>query len=72
VLNNEPYLKEWAIIVAEWIREGLHPYVFIHAPNKAKQPELCRHFHKLLAQLIGLPPLSAWPIDRQDKQLGLF
>ncbi len=72
ILNNEPYLKEWAIIVAEWIGEGLHPYVFIHAPSKADQPKLCRHFHKLLSDLIEMPPLSEWPVDRQDKQLGLF
>jgi uncharacterized protein YecE (DUF72 family) len=72
VLNNEPYLKEWAIIVAEWIKEGLHPYVFIHAPDTAKQPELCQHFHKLLGQLIDIPPLPAWPVNKQDKQLGLF
>ncbi|MFU8812197.1 MAG: DUF72 domain-containing protein, partial [Balneolaceae bacterium] len=38
VLNNEPFLKEWAIIVADWIREGLHPYVFIHAPNTLHAP----------------------------------
>lgn len=72
VLNNEPYLKEWAIIVAEWIGEGLHPYVFIHAPNKADQPMLCAHFHTLLSRLMELPPLPEWPVNRQDKQLGLF
>lgn len=72
ILNNEPYLKEWAIIVAEWIGEGLHPYVFIHAPNKVEQPKLCGHFHKLLSELIALPPLPGWPVNFQDKQLGLF
>jgi len=72
VLNNEPYLKEWAIIVAEWIGEGLHPYVFIHAPNKVDQPKLCAHFHTLLSRLMDVPPLPDWPINKQDKQLGLF
>lgn len=72
VLNNEPYLKEWAIIVAEWIGEGLHPYVFIHSPDKTEQPKLCSHFHKLLSNLIEIPPLVAFPIERKDKQLGLF
>ena len=67
VLNNEPYLKEWAIIVAEWIKEGLHPYVFIHAPNKIDQPKLCQHFHEQLAELIELPPLNKWPVQRQNK-----
>ena len=72
ILTNEPYLKEWAIIVAEWIGEGLHPYVFIHAPNIVSQPKLCRHFHKLLSKLIDLPALPEWPVNKQDKQLGLF
>lgn len=72
VLNNEPYLKEWAIIVAEWIGEGLHPYVFIHAPDSSQQPILCSHFHSLLSKLIEMPSLPSWPIDLQDKQLGLF
>lgn len=72
ILNNEPYLKEWAIIVAEWIDDGLHPYVFIHAPDKKEQPKLCRYFHKQLSNLIELSPLPDWPADRQDKQLGLF
>mgnify|MGYP003675585767 CR=1 FL=1 len=72
ILNNEPYLKEWAIIVAEWIGEGLHPYVFIHAPNKADQPKLCQHFHKLLSELIEVPVLNEWPVNKQDTQLGLF
>ncbi len=72
ILNNEPYLKEWAIVVAEWIGDGLHPYVFIHAPNIVAQPKLCQHFHKLLTELIELPPLPEWPINKQNKQLGLF
>ncbi|MDR9419862.1 DUF72 domain-containing protein [Gracilimonas sp.] len=72
ILNNEPYLKEWAIIVAEWIKDGLHPYVFIHAPNKVDQPKLCKHFHEQLSELISLPELKPWPYERQDKQLGLF
>lgn len=72
ILNNEAHLKEWAIIVGEWIREGLHPYVFIHSPDRVSQPKLCRHFHQLLSGLIELPVLPAWPCEKQDKQLGLF
>ncbi len=71
-LNNEPYLKEWAIMVADWIKEGLHPYVFTHAPDKAKQPPIARRFHQILSELIELNPMPAWPVDRQDEQLGLF
>ncbi|MEX1212138.1 MAG: DUF72 domain-containing protein [Balneolaceae bacterium] len=71
-IDNEAWLKEWAIMVANWIREGLHPYIFIHSPDKVSAPELARHFHRELASLISLPSLPAWPVDRQDQQLGLF
>lgn len=69
---NEPYLKEWAIVVADWIKEGLHPYVFIHTPDKVSQPKNARRFHQLLSDLVEIDPMPAWPIDHQDEQLGLF
>src|SRR5699024_4691124 len=40
VANNEPYLKEWAIVTADWIKEGLHPYIFTHSPDKVSQPAI--------------------------------
>lgn len=72
VLNNEVYLKEWAIITADWIREGLHPYIFIHAPDKKYAPVLVRAFHRELSKLIDLNPMPPFPAERQDEQLGLF
>lgn len=69
---NEPYLKEWAIVVADWIKEGLHPYVFTHSPDKVSQPPIARRFHQLLSELIDIDPMPQWPIDRQDEQLNLF
>ncbi|MDZ7716650.1 MAG: DUF72 domain-containing protein [Balneolaceae bacterium] len=71
-LNNEPYLKEWAIVIADWIKEGKHPYIFTHSPDKKSQPAIARKFHQLLSGLIEMNPMSAWPIERQDEQLDLF
>lgn len=71
-LNNEPYLKEWAIIIADWIREGLHPYIFTHSPDKKSQPAIARKFHRILSGLIEMNPMPPWPADRQDEQLNLF
>jgi uncharacterized protein YecE (DUF72 family) len=71
-LNNETHLKEWAIIIADWIKEGLHPYIFTHAPDKSKQPPIARRFHEILSELIEMNPMPARPIDRQDEQLDLF
>src|SRR5699024_8704711 len=72
VLNNEAYLKEWAIVIADWIKEGLHPYIFTHSPDKVSQPPIARKFHQLLSELIDMDPMPAWPVDRQDEQLDLF
>ena len=71
-VGNEPYLKEWAIIIADWIKEGLHPYMFTHAPDPARQLPIARRFHQILAGLIELNPMPPWPIERQNEQLGLF
>src|SRR5690554_880775 len=70
-LNNEVYLTEWAIVVADWIKDGLHPYVIISTPNLVSEPALSSHFHKLLVNLIKIAPLEEWPIHRKS-QLGLF
>lgn len=69
---NEPYLKEWAIVVADWIKEGLHPYIFTHTPDKVSQPANAKRFHQLLSDLIDVDPMPAWPKDRQNKQMDLF
>lgn len=71
-LNNEPYLKEWAIIIAEWIKEGLHPYIFLHSPDQVHEPVIARKFHQILSELTELKPMPAWPVERQDEQLDLF
>jgi len=72
VANNEPYLKEWAIVTADWIKEGLHPYIFTHSPDKVSQPAIARKFHRLLSELIEINPMPRWPVERQDEQLDLF
>jgi uncharacterized protein YecE (DUF72 family) len=72
VIQNESYLKEWAIIIANWIRDGKHPYIFIHSPDTLHAPGLARFFHRELSNLVELNPLPEWPVDRKDKQLGLF
>ena len=72
VINNETYLKEWAIITADWIKDGLHPYIFIHSPDVVSSPGIARHFHKLLSGFVELEPMAAAPKDKESEQLGLF
>ncbi len=72
VLNNEAYLKEWAIIIADWVKDTKHPYMFIHAPDTFHAPALARYFHEELSRLIDVSPMPEWPAERENKQLGLF
>lgn len=72
VVQNESHLKEWAIIIANWIRDGKHPYMFVHSPDTLHAPKLAKYFHHELANLTELEPLPEWPVNRKDKQLGLF
>lgn len=71
VINNEVLLKEWAIIFADWMREGLRPYMFIHAPDGFSNPALCLYFHKQVQALLSVAELAVWPAQR-EQQLGLF
>lgn len=72
ILNNEAYLKEWAIITANWIKDGKHPYLFIHSPDTRFAPEIARFFHSELSKLTEMTPLPEFPAIRQSRQLGLF
>ena len=37
--------QPWADVVADWLREGRSPTVFIHTPDNAEALELARRFH---------------------------
>ena len=62
-------MSEWAGIVAGWIRSGLEPFVFTHAPNDAFAPTMAERFHSLLTEhLPDLPALPEWP-GRAERKL---
>ncbi|MFC4069431.1 DUF72 domain-containing protein [Actinoplanes subglobosus] len=52
--------RKWVPIVAGWLREGRSPTFFVHTPDNADAPELCRRFHDevraLVPDLEPLPP----------------
>lgn len=59
-----PWIEEWTLQVAAWIRDGLRPIVFTHAPDDAFAPDLARLFHAHLRQLLpDLPQLPTWPAE---------
>lgn len=72
----QPWIDEWAPIVAEWLAMGLEPYVFTHAPNDRFAPEFARLFHETLTRSVDdLTPLPPWPGELEPRppvQRSLF
>jgi uncharacterized protein YecE (DUF72 family) len=54
--------RRWVPIVAGWLREGRSPTFFVHTPDNADAPALCRRFHDEVRALVpSLEPLPAPP-----------
>ncbi|MEV4278936.1 DUF72 domain-containing protein [Actinoplanes xinjiangensis] len=54
--------RRWVPIVAGWLREGRSPTFFVHTPDNADAPELCRRFHDEVRTLVPeLEPLPTPP-----------
>lgn len=71
--KNEAYLQQWAKQVAQWLDQGLQPFVFMHAPDDIDAPRVARYFHMLLRALCeNAGNLPAWPCEKEQNQLQLF
>ncbi|MDI1462911.1 DUF72 domain-containing protein [Catellatospora sp. KI3] len=59
----------WVEAVAGWLREGRRPTVFIHTPDNADAPRLCRRFHdEVRAEVPELAPLpEPLPVERAEQ-----
>lgn len=73
----QPWIDDWASIVAEWLCAGLSPFVFTHTPNDFFAAEFAQRFHRRLSELIPtLPPFPKPPAElqsqKQPKQRQLF
>jgi len=62
--------QPWVPIVAEWLREGRSPTVFLHTPDNADAPELARRFHDEVRALV--PSLEPLPVPVPVEPLTLF
>jgi uncharacterized protein YecE (DUF72 family) len=50
--------QRWVEVVAQWLREGRSPTVFVHTPDNADAPALARRFHdEVRARVPQLDPL---------------
>ena len=73
----DPWLEMWADTLAAWMRDGLKPFIFLHAPNDLYAPDLARRFHETLKRRQpDLEPLPLWPGEKesreQPQQMSLF
>ncbi len=63
----------WQPIVADWLREGRTPIVFLHTPDNTGTPALALSFHEALTKLV--PDLARLPTPlplRAHEQPTLF
>lgn len=64
--------RPWVDTVAEWLREGRSPTVFVHTPDNADALALARRFHdEVRARLPELAPLPE-PVAADEPPLTLF
>lgn len=62
--------EEVAEKVAAWIREGKHPYVFMHTPDDKLAPYLCQQFHCKLQKYV--PEIADLVFPRKQEQMEFF
>lgn len=72
---NEAYLDEWAARLEAWLGEGSEVYMFMHCPDEALAPALCRAIQARLEARGAVPPLP-WADDEPPpappQQLSMF
>lgn len=64
------FLDEWVPVIGDWIRDGLRPVVFTHAPDDAVAPDLARRLWERLAAGISTDPSDLPSLPSHPKQLG--
>ena len=58
---NPPYWAPWIDRVVRWLEDGRSPIVFLHTPDNAVAPELCRRFHAEVSARVSVTPLPPMP-----------
>lgn len=73
--RNAPWIHEWSLKIAGWIKAGLHPFVFTHCADERFAPQFARMFHEELQRHIDVADLPRWPGEIEPhppKQMELF
>ena len=68
---TQEWIEEWVPVVAQWMNEGLIPFVFTHTPDDQFAPQFAKRFHNALAEVVdGVDPIVEWPFQTpQQKEL---
>jgi uncharacterized protein YecE (DUF72 family) len=71
--HNDELLDEWAERIADWLGQGITVYAFMHCPDEARSPGLCRALQQRLNAYEIAPPLP-WEALAQPSatQMNLF
>lgn len=71
--ENTPYLLPWVHKLANWLKQGLQPFVFFHMADNAEAPWLAALFFTLLAQHYPDIPRPVWQLPAYSApQIDLF
>ncbi|MFC9968225.1 DUF72 domain-containing protein [Nocardia ignorata] len=62
--------EPWVETVAQWLREGRSPTVFVHTPDNAAARDLARRFHAEVAAVV--PELPPQPAGGTEEPMTLF
>jgi uncharacterized protein YecE (DUF72 family) len=70
----DSYLDQWSDTIADWLRNGLVPYIFTHTPDDQFAPQMAQLLHEKLRQRIPALPKLTWQSaqPRGAQQLDLF
>ncbi len=71
----QPWIAEWAPVIATWMRDGLEPFVFTHAPDDRYAPEFARRLYREIGlHYHELPDMPGWPgeVGSAGRQKSLF
>ena len=68
---NHPWLAEWAVQIADWLRASCDVFFFTHHPDDTFAPDVARLLHGLVRKRVEIPALPTWD-EQKDEQLSLF
>lgn len=70
-ISNAPWINEWSLRTADWLKQGIKPHIMIHCPNNQYCPLFAEQFHKAVCMQMDspLPELPSWPVPQQGQLL---